>query len=158
MIARIGHLLKVTAGATAAAAGLLAASCAPQYSSPRQVAASNPSVTYKYGGDQDLLQANQRAATFCSQYQAAPRTAGFSNDPDGSKIVIFECVQTMTQMAPAQQFSPNLTYNYRTDSELLEASQNAQTYCQNNGSQPAVSNIATSANGNRTVTFQCGRP
>ena len=153
MIANSCRFSKVTV-----LAGILAASCAPQYSSPQQVASSNPSVTYKYRSDQELLQADQRATTFCGQYQAAPRTAGYTNDPDGSKVIIFECVQAAMQMAPPQQFSPNLSYSYRTDPELLVASQNAQTYCMNSGSQPVVSNIASSASGARTVTFQCGRP
>lgn len=158
MIANSCRLSRVAVRAATALAGLLAASCAPQYSSPQQVASSNPSVTYKYRNDQELLQADQRATTFCGQYQATPRTAGYSNDPDGSKVVIFECVQTTMQMPPAQQFSSNLSYSYRTDPELLEASRNAQTYCMNSGSQPMVSSIAPSANGARTVTFQCGRP
>ncbi len=158
MIGHSSRFLRVTVRAAGALACLLATSCVPPYSAPQQVAASNPTVTYKYHGDQDLLQANQQAASFCSQYQASPRTAGFTNDPDGSKVVIFECVQTTMQMAPPQQYNPNLSYSYRTDAELLEASRNAQIYCMNNGSQQVVSNIATGANGTRTVTFQCSRP
>lgn len=158
MIANSCRALKVALQAVSALAGLLAVSCAPQYSPPQQVAASNPSVTYRYHGDQDLLQANQQAASFCAQYQATPRTAGFSNDPDGSKVVMFECVQTTPQTAPSQQYSSNLSYNYRSDPELLEASRNAQVYCMNSGSQSVVSNISPNANGTRTVTFQCGRP
>ena len=58
--------------------------------------------------------------------------------------------------APRQQaFDPNLTYSYRTDQELLDASWSAQAYCMNNGSQRAVSNIRTNADGSRTVMFQC---
>lgn len=149
--------LKAPARAAAALAGLLAASCAPQYSPPQQVAATNPTVTYKYHGDQELLQANQQAGGFCAQYQASPRAAGYSNDPDGSRVVIFECVQTTVQLAPPQQFSTNLSYTYRSDPELLEASRNAQAYCTNRGSQSVVANIAPNANGARTVTFQCSR-
>jgi hypothetical protein len=153
MIANSSRLRKMNVRA-AAVLGLLAASCAPQYSSPQQVQASNPSVTYKYRSDQELLQANQSASTFCNRYQAVPRTANLTNDPDGSKVVVFECVQTTTA-APVSQFNPNLTYNYRTDQELLDASRNAQIYCMNNGSQQVVSSTATNANGIRTVTFQC---
>ena len=56
------------------AAGAVA-SCGPLPSSQQPVQASNPSVTYKYRTDQELLQANQNATTHCGQYQTAPRTA-----------------------------------------------------------------------------------
>lgn len=130
------------------------ASCSPEYSAPQQVQTSNPTVTYKYRSDQELVQANQNAANFCNRYQAAPRTANFANDPDGSRVVVFECVQT-SQPAPLSQVNPNLTYSYRTDQELLDASRNAQIYCMNSGAQQVVSNIVTNANGTKTVTFQC---
>jgi hypothetical protein len=139
--------------AAAVLAGLLVASCVPPYTSPQQVQASNPTVTYKYRSDQELLQANQNASTFCNRYQSVARTANFANDPDGSKVVIFECVQTAA--ASQQQFNPNLTYNYRSDQELLDASRNAQIYCMKNGSQQVISNIVANANGTKTVTFQC---
>jgi hypothetical protein len=155
MIANSRRSLNVTARAATVLAGLLMAACAPLSSPPRQVQASNPSVTYKYRGDQELLQANQNAATFCNRYQSVPRTANFANDPDGSKVVVFECVQTATAMASPPPSNPNLTYSYRTDQELLDASRNAQTYCMNNGSQQVISNIVTNANGTRTVAFQC---
>jgi hypothetical protein len=158
MISKSCRFVKVTVRAATALAGALAVSCAPQYSAPQQVAASNPSVTFKYFGDQELLQANQQAAAFCSQYQSSPRTAGFANDPSGKKVVIFECVQTTMQAPPPQQYNPNLSYSYRTDAELLEASRSAQGYCTNSGSQPVVSNISPGADGTRIVVFQCGRP
>jgi hypothetical protein len=56
------------------AAGAVA-SCAPWPSSQQPVQSSNPSVTYNYRTDQELLQANQNATTYCSQYQTVPRTA-----------------------------------------------------------------------------------
>lgn len=152
------RFLKVAVRTAGALAGLLAAACVPQYSAPQQVAANNPSVTYKYRGDQELFQANQQATMFCNQYQATPRAAGFTNDPDGSKVVIFECTQTTMQMAPSQQYSSNLSYSYGSDAELLQASRNAQSYCMNSGQQPVVSNIATGRNGTSTVSFRCGRP
>jgi hypothetical protein len=156
MIGNSCRFLKVTVLAAAVLAGLMSASCDAQYSSPQQVRTSNPSVTYRYYSDQELVQANQSAAAFCNQYQSVPRTANFTDDWDGSKVVVFECVQTTMAAAPRQQFNPNLTYNYRTDQELLDASRNAQNYCRNNGSQEeAISNIVTNANGTKTATFQC---
>ncbi len=55
----------------------------------------------------------------------------------------------------AIQPTPNLTYSYRTDQELLDGSRSAQTYCMGNGMQHAVANISTNANGTKTATFQC---
>jgi len=155
MITNSYRLLEVNFRATTVLAGLMLASCAPQYSPPQQVQASNPSVTYKYHTDQELLEVNQSAATFCNQYRAVPRPASFTNSQDGSKVVVFECVQNTTPMTSPPQYNPNLTYNYRSDQELLDASRNAQAYCMNNGSQQVISNIVTNTDGTRTVTFQC---
>jgi hypothetical protein len=72
--------------------------------------------------------------------------------------VVFECDPSLATSAPRQQaFDPKLTYSYRTDQELLDASWSAQAYCMNNGSQRAVSNIRTNTDGSRTVVFQCTR-
>jgi hypothetical protein len=132
------------------------AACAPSHSL-QQVKTSNPSVTYEYRGDQELLQAQQNAVTFCNQYQSAPRPARFTSGPnDGSNNVVFECDPNLPTTAPPQQAAgPNLTYSYRTDQELLDASRSAQTYCMVNGSQVAISNIGTNQDGSRTVMFQC---
>lgn len=147
------RFLKMTVCAATVLTGLMVASCAPLTSSPEQVQTKNPSVTYKYNSDQELVQANENAATYCNKYQSVPRTASFSNDPDGSRVVIFECVQTAG--APSTQYNPNLTYNYRTDQELLNAAQNAQIYCLNNGSHQLFSDMVTNSNGTKTVTFHC---
>ena len=136
--------------------GLLVGSCVAPYNSPapEQVQTSNPSVTYKYNSDEELVQANQNAGIFCNRYQSVQRTASFSNDLDGSKVVVFECVQSSAAV-PMPQYNPNLAYNYRSDRELLDASRNAQVYCMNNGSQQIISNMATNVNGTKTVTFRC---
>jgi len=150
------RFLKVNVWAAAAVAAFMMASCAPQYSTPQQVQASNPTVTYKYRSDQELSQANQSAATFCSGYQSVARTGNFGTDPDGSRTVLFECVQT-AQAPVTQPMNPNLTRTYRTDQELVEASRTAQSYCMNSGLQQVISNIFTNPNGTKTVTFQCSR-
>jgi hypothetical protein len=142
--------------ATAVLATVAVAACASPHSL-QQVKTSNPSVTYEYRGDQELLEAQQNAVTFCNQYGSAPRPARFTSGSNGeSNNVVFDCDPNLRTSAPAQQaFDPNLTYSYRTDQELLDASWNAQTYCMDNGSQRAVSNIRTNADGSRTVMFQC---
>jgi len=72
-------------------------SCVARPSAPVVLQASNPSVTFQYRNDQELLQANQNAAAYCAQFQAVPRTARFADGPDG-RAVVFECVQGL---APA---------------------------------------------------------
>ena len=157
MIANSSRFLKVNVRAAAVLAAFMMASCAPQYSTPQQVQASNPTVTYKYRSDQELSQANQSAATFCSRYQSVARTANFGTDPDGSRTVLFECVQTAQSAAAAPPMNSNLTRTYRTDQELVDASRIAQSYCMNSGSQPVISDIVTNPNGTKTVTFQCSQ-
>jgi hypothetical protein len=137
------------------AAGTVAA-CAQFPSSQQPVQASNPSVTYKYRTDQELLTASQNATTYCGQYQTAPRAAIISNNTDGSKTAVFECVRTGTVVPAPTPVNPNLSYTYRTDQELVQASQTASAYCLRNGSQPMTSTVMANADGTRTATFQCG--
>ncbi len=135
------------------AAGIVAA-CTQLPSSQQPVQASNPTVTYNYRTDQELLRASQNATTYCGQYQTAPRAATLSNNADGSKTAVFECVRTAVP-APAP-VNPNLSHTYRTDQELVQASQTASAYCSRYGSQPMTSSMATNTDGTRTATFQCG--
>ncbi len=135
------------------AAGAVAA-CGPLPSSQQPVQSSNPSVTYNYRTDQELLQANQNATTYCGQYQTAPRITNITNNPDGSKAVVFACVRTALPAPPPT--APSQSYTYRTDQELVQASQTAGAYCLQYGSQPMTSSIVTNPNGTKTVTFQCG--
>jgi exopolysaccharide biosynthesis predicted pyruvyltransferase EpsI len=132
-------------------------SCSQLPSSQQPVQSSNPSVTYNYRTDQELLQANQNATTYCNQYQTAPRTANITNNPDGSKAVVFECVRTTLPVPPpTTPTTPSQSYTYRTDQELVQASQTAGAYCLKYGSQPMTSSIVSNPNGTKTVTFQCG--
>jgi type II secretory pathway pseudopilin PulG len=155
MIASSSGFLPKGAWAAGLMAALLVAACVPQNVPPQQVQARNPSVTYKYRGDQELLQANQNAMTYCSQYQSTARTVSIDDSGDGQKVVVFQCVATGPVVASAPAYNPNLAFNYNTDQGLLDASRNADTYCMANGSQRAVSTIVTNANGTLTVTFQC---
>jgi hypothetical protein len=134
-------------------AGTLAA-CATVPSSQQPVQSSNPTVTYNYRTDQELLQANQNATTFCGPYQTTPRTSSITTNADGSKAVLFECVRT-TLPAPAPT-PPTQSYSYRTDQELVQASQTASASCPKSNSQPMTSSILTNSDGTKTVTFQCG--
>jgi hypothetical protein len=135
--------------------GLSLIACAPQYTAPQQVSSTNPQVTYKYRSDAELVQVNQTASLYCGRFQAVPQTARFGSDPDGSRIVVFDCMAATPVQVVTIQPSPNLAYSYRTDQELLDGSRNAQVYCTSNGMQHTVANITTNANGTKTATFQC---
>ena len=137
---------------------LLVASCTQPSTSPEQVQSSNPSVTYKYHNDQELLQVDQSATTYCSRYRGLPQATNFTPDPNGGNDVVFQCAPTTTPETSQAPVNPNLTYTYGSDTELLNASRNAQTYCMNNGSSQVTSNITTNTDGTKTVTFQCNRP
>ncbi len=147
----------LSAYAISIATCVMMASCAAPRTAPQQVAASNPTVTYKYRNDDELMQANDRAAEFCTQYQAIAQTSSFGEDRDGGRYVIFECMATLP---PGQRpFDPNLAYTFRTDRELTDASRNAQVYCRDTtGSSQVSANISNSPNGTKTVRFQCRRP
>jgi hypothetical protein len=155
MTAVTSRFLPKSAWAAGLLAMLLATACVPQNVPPQEVQARNPSVTYKYRGDQELLQANQNAVTYCSQYQSTPRTVSIDDTGDGQKVVVFQCVAMGPAVPSAPPYNPNLAYNYNTDQGLIDASRNADNYCMANGSQRAVSTIVTNTNGSRTVTFQC---
>ena len=149
---RISRWVNVWAVAWLLAGALV--SCTSFPSSQQPVQSSNPSVTYNYRTDQELLQANQNGTTYCSQYQTVPRTVSMTSNPDGSKAVLFECVRT-TLPAPAPT-PPSQSYSYRTDQELVQASQTASAYCPKYSSQPMTSSIVSHSDGTKTVTFHCG--
>ena len=148
--------LKAAVRSVTVLTALVAAACVPPYQPPQQVQSSTPTITYKYHSDTDLLQVNQTASNYCRQYQAVAQAASFTNDPDGSRVVVYDCVQATTVVAvPEPQYNPNIAYSYRTDQELLNAQRNAQIYCMNHGSQQVTSSVTTGPNGTKTGTFQC---
>lgn len=162
MITYANHFTKAAIGTTAVLAALMLASCAtnPQSSAPQQVAESNPTVTYKYRNDDELIQANQRAIAFCNQHQALPqaRSESFSIDEDGNKLVVFECLPgtSVTAATPLRRSNSEISYNVWTDQDMLNASRDAQIYCRNNGWPEMSSNIMRNSNNGKTVTFRCG--
>ena len=128
-----------------AAAGALAACAQMTPAGPEQVSSNNPSVTYNYGTDQELLAAKQKADAFCSQYQTTvPRSGSITSNPDGTKSVSFECVPVA---AP-------FTYTYHTSQELLMGSRDADAYCLKFGKRSNAT-ITTNPDGSKTATFQC---
>jgi hypothetical protein len=143
---------------------LLLPACTAPSQPPRQVQASNPTVTYQYRGDQELLNANQRAMNFCSQYQLGARTGAIVDTPDGGKAATFECVamassnMPMSTVPPATMapvVAPNVSYTYRTEQEMMDGTRNADSYCMSRSGQRAMSNMVQNPDGTRTLTFQC---
>jgi len=149
-----GLTLALLAGGVAAACGTV-----PTPSQP--VAATTPTVTYQYRTDQELIQANSNAAAYCSQYQTVPRTGPVTNNADGTRTIVFDCVRGTVPVAattPAPlPVNPPLAYTYRTDQELAAAQQNATAYCARIGALPAQSTLVTNTDGSRTITFMCTR-
>ena len=140
----------------AAISAVTMTSCASPRTSPKQVATSNPTVTYQYRNDDELIQASQRAITFCEPHQSLPQAKSYSTDSEGRKIVVFECIQNL-QASRIDTSDTTLRYNYRTDQQLLELSRDAQVHCLKIGQPEMTSNIVVNADGSRSVTFQCNR-
>ena len=70
--------------------------------------------------------------------------------------MVFECVPTAYNAPAPSPAYPHQRYTYRTDQELMQASQSAGAYCQRHGTQPMTSTTMTNSDGSRTATFQCG--
>lgn len=142
----------------AALAALVTVSCVSnRSSSPQQVDVSNPTITYKYRNDDELIKANRRAMNYCDQYQSFPQAEHFGRDADGRNTVVFECLASSASAMSQRQPNSDLTYDFQTDQELLNVSRDAQVYCMNNGQPEMDSNIVVNSNGRKTVTFRCNR-
>jgi hypothetical protein len=135
-------------------------SCESPGSTPQEVRVQNPSITYNYRTDSDLLHASQNAAAYCAKYQSFARTERITDNPDGSKTVVFDCAKTNgpATSATAPVAGPKMTYSFSSDRDLLDASRSAQNLCMKNGSVALTSDIATNADGSKTITFQCSPP
>jgi hypothetical protein len=140
------------------ASAALAACGTPYSSGPQQVHANNPSVTYSYTNDQELLLATDKASAFCSQYQSTTLRSGtIMSNTDGTNSVVFECVPlnapaTTVAMAPVP--AAPMTYRYMNSQELLTASQNAEAYCLRYGKHSNAM-ITSNTDGTKTASFQC---
>lgn len=146
----------VALSAVVLALGTLAA-CGSPNSPPQQVRADQPRVTYNYRGQDEQMHANHRADEFCSRYQSVGHTVRVTEELNGTTTAEYECVPAPAPIAVAPRPAPpTMTYSFHNDHELLDASRAAQSMCAPSSS-PMTSTIMTDADGNRTVTFQCGR-
>jgi len=136
-----------------ATCGLLSA-CGPSHHEPREVDARNPTVTYHYRGDQELMRANQQAVAYCAQYHAVPQSSKFYEGDEGHTVV-FDCVPAPTDQRTTYNFAPETPYGYRDDRDLLEAARNAEIYCRNHGGRGAVSTVSVAPDGTKSTSFRC---
>jgi len=137
------------------ALGTLAA-CGSPSQPPHEVRADQPRVTFNYRGEDERMHADRRADEFCSRYQSVGHTVRVSEESNGSVTAEYECVPAPAPVVVAPRPAPSMTYSFRNDQELLDASRSAQSQCAPSSS-PMTSMVTTDGNGNRTVTFQCGR-
>nr|WP_321983439.1 hypothetical protein [uncultured Lichenicoccus sp.] len=133
----------------------LLVSCAEPSSPPQQVQAANPTVTYNYRGDQELIKASQSAEVYCSKYSATARSQSITDTSDGGKSAVFECAPAAVPATSSQALIPGQTYNYQTDQELLTRTRDADAYCQSINAHSAVSVLGTNTDGSRNVSFSC---
>lgn len=139
------------AGAALIAATSLAACVTPQQPATA-VAASNPSVSYTYRGDEQLVDASTKASAYCTRFQTTPQAISNTAAADGTRTVVFECVKPGSATAAA---GTSMTYTYRTDAELLEAARNAENYCATRGPRATSASIVHNGDGSKTATFRC---
>ena len=122
-----------------------------------QVHAATPQVSYNFRGEQGALEASRKAGTYCGQYQSSARPLHTYSEIDGTSTAEFECVPGGgVALAPLRPTPPAATFSYRTDEELQDLSRSAQSRCAA-VTMPMTSTVKTDGDGNRTVTFQCGR-
>ena len=129
--------------------------CGPEYSvpiEPEVIRTEAPKVSYKYDSDEALLEANNEARTYCSQYASTPNIQGsIIRNPDGTKSVTFECVKAGL---PTPQVIPPMSCRYLTDEELLQAMRSADIYCASLG-KIASTTIVVNPDSTKSLNYQC---
>jgi predicted small lipoprotein YifL len=169
-VARNGFksVLLLVSAASLAACG----TARPPVSQP--VASTQPSITYTYTDDRALMDASTKAQAYCATYNSWPRTDSFYNKPEGGRNVTFVCdqprtaaltptnavivsapapmVATTTQVMPAQ---PVVSYSYRDDRGLVEATGLASRYCAGYAAQARSTMVQANVDGSKTITFDC---
>jgi hypothetical protein len=157
----------------ATATGLAACVAAPR--EPQAVSATKPTITYSYTDDRSLMEATRKAEAYCGPYNSWPRTDSFYNRPEGGRNVTFVCDQPRTAAAVAPQSAvivsqpavvapsavpttpPAVSYSYRDDRGLVEASNMAARYCMGYSAQARSTLVQSNVDGSKTITFDCVR-
>ena len=127
-----------------------------------QTQATKPVVSYVYSDDEGLMEATRKAEGYCAQYSAWPTTEEIVTKSDG-RHVTFVCDQprsavvtapTTTVVVPPQ--SP-ISYPYRDDRSLADATTSAQRYCAGFNGYARSTIVTNNADGSRSVSFECVR-
>jgi hypothetical protein len=139
---------------SAVLAAILLAGCSS--SEPKAVQATNPTITFQYRGDDELIRANQSAADYCAQYRSVPQTSRFEDSRDG-RTVIFECTPTASDVprTRVRGYDPDIPYGYRGDQDLMDAAHDAQLYCREHYQARAVSAVWVAPDGTKTTSYRC---
>ena len=135
---------------------VLVVSCsAPESSPPQQVQSSNPTVTYQYRGDEELIKASESAGVFCGKYKSSARIQGISDTQDGGKSAVFECAANAATAMPGPALAPGQAYPYVSDQDLVDRTRNADSYCSSIGGHHALSTVVPNRDGTKSVSFTC---
>jgi hypothetical protein len=67
------------------------------------------------------------------------------------------CTDGYTSPGPVavQATKPSVTYSYRTDQDLVQATRAAESYCRDHGQWARARTPTTNADGTRSVVFEC---
>ncbi len=129
--------------------------CGPEYSVPKEpevIRTEAPKISYKYDSDEALLEANNKARIYCSQYASTPNIQGtIIKSSEDSKSVTFECVKAGL---PTPQVIPSTSCRYLTDEELLQSMQSADIYCARLG-KIASTTIVVNPDSTKSLNYQC---
>ena len=152
-IQRVVHRLRACGIGVLAVVAAIA--CTPRYQEAYEVEANPPRVSYEFSSDTGLIEANNQARVYCSQYAATPSIRGeITNSPDDTQTVTFTCIKTVAVTTYPSPAPPPTSYIYRTDVELLQAIESTDAYCAQSG-RIASSSITIDSGGTRTLTYQC---
>ena len=149
------------------------AACTTRPREPEAVSATKPTITYSYTDDRALMEATRKAEAYCAPYNSWPRTDAFFNRPEGGRNVTFVCDQPRTAAVVAPSSAvivsqpavvtgtavpvapPAVSYSYRDDRGLVEASNMAARYCMGYSAQARSTLVQSNVDGSKTITFDC---
>lgn len=152
---------RIARSLTALLVGAAVASCGTPAGRAVSVQETSPSVTYTFTDDQGLIDSTLQAEAYCREFNAWPTSTGVHTAPDGSRMT-FVCDRARTAahtgaQPPPIPLNPTVSYTYRHERGLIDATTQAQRHCAGFGAQAQMTTITTGADGSRTVVFECVR-
>jgi hypothetical protein len=166
------HHFQALAVGALAAAGL--AGCDLGYRAPPEpVAATAPTITYRYSDSDDLPRVRAEASAYCARFDMGATLTDAAANDDGTHAAHFTCdrnvaynaaptapvvVPPPVAAAPTLSPPPLVSYGYASQMQYAAAYDNARQYCRSYGAAPRQVNIVENPAGSRTVTFSCDQP